>query len=233
MRIRAAGMSCSDDHAGRWFRYWPLLSLAAGLTSSSRCHDRAAFTCSRRCSELRAPPAQRANEEPAAPSIACAGHRRGSLDSACEPAPAGVRAGSSRSSQKLAPSLQHSSDAPSRTSTPTATSQLRALRMPHGSPNATERARRRSEVVEGDPKGICLARGEGQRGLRSKIPPVVDLRGVPNSGSQQAAWCLYYLPFRRVKVRAVGAPASIKTKSKEVSTKNPRAAARHAAGHSR
>ena len=82
-----------------------------------------------------------------------------------------VLTGSSRSSQKLAPSLQHSSDAPSRTSTPAATSQLRALRMPHGSPNATERARRRSEVVEGDPKGICLARGEGQPGLRSKNPP--------------------------------------------------------------
>ena len=82
---------------------------------------------------------------------------------------AGVRRGvESRSSQKLAPSRQHSSDAPSRTSTPTATSQLRALRMTRGSPNATERARRRSEVFKGDPKGICLARGEGQRGLLGK-----------------------------------------------------------------
>ena len=99
-----------------------------------------------------------------------------------------VLTGSSRSSQKLAPSLQHSSDAPSRTSTPTATSQLRALRMPHGSPNATERARRRSEVVEGDPKGICLARGEGQRGLLGKTVLVPNRRGVLKTSSQQATW---------------------------------------------
>ena len=99
-----------------------------------------------------------------------------------------VLTGPSRSSQKLGPSLQHSSDAPSRTSTPTVTSQLRALRMPHGSPNATERARRRSEVVEGDPKGICLARGEGQRGLLGKTVLVRNRRGVPKTSFQQAAW---------------------------------------------
>ena len=36
-----------------------------------------------------------------------------------------------------------------------------ALRMTHGLPDATERAFRRAEGVEGDPKAICLSGGEG------------------------------------------------------------------------
>jgi len=51
--------------------------------------------------------------------------RQGSWEAACEPARAGVRAGSSGSSQKLEPSLQHSSDMPSCTKTPMVTSRLR------------------------------------------------------------------------------------------------------------
>ena len=36
-----------------------------------------------------------------------------------------------------------------------------ALRMTHGLTDATERAFRRAEGVEGDPKAICLSGGEG------------------------------------------------------------------------
>ena len=36
-----------------------------------------------------------------------------------------------------------------------------ALRMTHGLPDATERAFRRAEGVECDPKAICLSGGEG------------------------------------------------------------------------
>ena len=36
-----------------------------------------------------------------------------------------------------------------------------ALRMTHGLTDATERAFRRAEGVEGDPRAICLSGGEG------------------------------------------------------------------------
>jgi len=88
--------------------------------------------------------------------------RQGSWEAACElPERGGVRAGSSRSfQQKLALSLQHSRGVPSPTKAPITTSRPRALRMTHGLPDATERAFRRAEGVEGDLKAICLSGGE-------------------------------------------------------------------------
>ena len=71
-------------------------------------------------------------------------------------------AGFSRSFQKLAPSLQHSSDMPScMHQDPHGHEPPQALRMTHGLPDATERAFRRAEGVEGDLKAICLSGGEG------------------------------------------------------------------------
>ena len=88
--------------------------------------------------------------------------RQGSWEAACElPERGGVRAGSSRSFQKLALSLQHSRGVPSPTKAPIITSRPRALRMTHGLPDATERAFRRAEGVEGDLKAIRLSGGEG------------------------------------------------------------------------
>jgi len=107
-----------------------------------------------------------------APENEAAGHRRGTMhrlrrdrqgswEAACEPAPLGVRAGSSRSLQKLSPSLQHSRGVPSPTKAPIITSRPRAPRMTHSLVHATGRAFRRAEGVEGDLKAICLSGGEG------------------------------------------------------------------------
>ena len=87
--------------------------------------------------------------------------RQGSWEAACEPAPLGVRAGSSRSLQKLSPSLQHSRGVPSPTKAPIITSRPRAPRMTHSLVHATGRAFRHAEGVEGDLKAICLSGGEG------------------------------------------------------------------------
>ena len=86
--------------------------------------------------------------------------RQGSWEAACEPARGGVRAGSSRSLQKLPPSLQHSSGVPSPTKAPIITSRPRAPRVTHSLVHATGRAFRHAEGVDGDMKAICLSGGE-------------------------------------------------------------------------